>query len=145
MLRAGLGLGSLDARALGVHSLGNVCCMSMGPGAAGGPVVWQVQRPYVGGVQGVELKAACLVGGAYPFSWLQSLRIPVMVPTGCWIGAGLGPEADQLEARIPQQCWPCCLVQYSEIPNGYLHSGCKSRATSLPGSKSPTGLQNQIV
>ena len=66
-----------------------------------------------------------------------------MVPTGCWIGAGLGPEADQLEGgstAVLAGMRPCDTVR-SQMA---IASGCKSRATSLL-KVSPTGLQNQIV
>ena len=42
-----------------------------------------------------------------------------MVPTGCWIGAGLGPEADQLEGGSHSGAGWHASTWYSEIPKGY--------------------------
>lgn len=51
-------------------------------------------------------------------SWLQSLSIPVLVPTGCWVEAGLGPEADQLEGGSQSGGGQHVSMLDSEIPDG---------------------------
>ena len=40
-----------------------------------------------------------------------------MVPTGCWIGAELSPEADQLEGGSHRGAGRHVSLWYSEIPD----------------------------
>ena len=71
---------------------------------AGGVVVGRLEWPSAG--WGLSLP-----------SWLQSLSISVLVPTGCWVGAGLAPEADQLEGGSHSGGGWHMSVWDSEIPD----------------------------
>ena len=86
--RAGYGVSG--CRTLGVPDLGPVYCLCVGPGpgpSGGQGHVWDICE-LAGGVVVGHLEQPSGGWGLSLPSWLQSLSIPILVPTGCWVGEG---------------------------------------------------------
>ena len=83
-------------------------CVGLGAGPSGGHGCVQGQL----WAQGFLMQPVCLWMGLChcPVSSLAR-GIPVLVPAGWWVGAGLGPEANKLEGEFQngdcQHQWPC--------------------------------------
>ena len=115
--RAGYGVSGY--RALGVPDLGPVHCLCVEPGPGPSDVqghVWGICE-LAGGVVVGRLEWPSAGWGLSLPSWLQSLSISALVPTGCWVGAGLAPEADQLEGGSHSGGGWHMSVWDSEIPD----------------------------
>ena len=104
-----LGPSSCGCRTLGVSGLVPAhWCVGLGPG----PCVGQGRVQGQLWAQGFLRQPACWWVGLCPcLVSCLTCGIPVLVPTGCWAGARLGPEADKLEGGFQNdacqhQC-PC--------------------------------------